>query len=375
MIPESGFKFIRCNKNSTQRRIRKSLGKGIRMTDMGIVSTGTYFPDTYITSEEIARQSGLAEWVVREKLGIERKFVADPDVHPNEMALRAAQKAIDKAGIDPLEIDVVLGTTEEWREYLLWTTAIDLAHKLGAKNAWGIDVHTRCATTVAAMQLARGLMADDPTVNTILIAGGYATSHFIDLTDIDTSFLFNIGAGAGAMILKRDWSENRVLGMHLIADGSMSRHVVVPASGTIQHPTDAAVGEGGFKFRLVEPQAMKSRLGEVSIRNWLTCVDAALEKSGMKDDGTAYARSDIDFFNMSLVKPSGHREMLEHLGLSEEQSVYMSKVGHIGEQDAIINIEAGIEQGRLKPGDTMAIIAAGIGYVWAGAIVQWGAVS
>ncbi len=75
---------------------------------------------------------------------------------------------------------------------------------------------------------------------------------------------------------------------------------------------------------------------------------------------------------MSLVKPSGHREMLEHLGLTEEQSVYMSSVGHIGEQDAIINIEAGIEQGRLKPGDTMAIIAAGIGYVWAGAIVQWG---
>ena len=51
----------------------------------------------------------------------------------------------------------------------------------------------------------------------------------------------------------------------------------------------------------------------------------------------------------------------------------MSSIGHIGEQDAIINIEAGIEQGRLKPGDTMAIIAAGIGYVWAGAIVQWGA--
>ena len=76
---------------------------------------------------------------------------------------------------------------------------------------------------------------------------------------------------------------------------------------------------------------------------------------------------------MSLVKPSAHREMLGHLGLTEVQSVYMSSIGHIGEQDAIINIEAGIEQGRLNPGDTMAIIAAGIGYVWAGAIVQWGA--
>ena len=202
---------------------------------MGIVSTGTYFPDTYISSKEIAGQSGLPEWVVREKLGIERKFVADPEVHPNEMAAHAARKAIEKSGIDPLEIDVVLGTTEEWREYLLWTTAIDLAHEIGAENAWGIDIHTRCATTIAALKFARGLMADDPAIDTVLIAGGYVTSHFIDFTDLDTSFLFNIGAGAGAMIVKRDWPGNQVLGMHLIADGSMSRHVIVPASGTVQH--------------------------------------------------------------------------------------------------------------------------------------------
>ncbi len=343
------------------------------MTSMGIVSTGTWFPDTFVTAQEIAEQSGLPEWVVREKLGIERKFVADPEVHPNQMAVHAARKAIIKAGIDPSEIDVVLCTTEEWREYLLWTTAIDIAHETGAKNAWGIDVHTRCATSIAALKLARGLMADDPTVNTVLIAGGYAISHFIDFSDVNTSFLFNIGAGAGAMIVKRDWPENQVLGMHLIADGLMSRHVIVPASGTVQHPTDAAVRDGGFKFRLVEPEAMKERLGEVSISNWLACVDLALEKSGAKKDGSPYTRADIDFFNMSLVKPSAHREMLGQLGLSEEQSVYMSQIGHIGEQDAIINIEAGIEQGRLKPGDTMAVIAAGIGYVWAGAIVQWGA--
>jgi len=343
------------------------------MTPMGIVSTGTWFPDSYVTAAEIAEQSGMPEWVVREKLGIDRKYVADPNVHPNEMAVRAARKAIDKAGIDPLDIDVVLCTTEEWREYLLWTTAIDLAFEVGARNAWGVDIHTRCATTIAALKMARSLMADDPAVNTVLIGGGYAVSHFIDLTDVDTSFLFNIGAGAGAMIVRRDWPENRVLGDHLIADGTMSRHVIVPASGTVQHPSDAAVAAGGFKFRLVEPVAMKQRLGDVSIDNWLHCVDMALKKSGSKNDGTPYTRADIDFFNMSLVKPSAYREMLGYLGLTEEQGVYLSNVGHIGEQDAIINIEAGLEQGRLKPGDTMAMLAAGIGYVWAGAIVQWGA--
>ena len=342
------------------------------MSVMGIVSTGTWFPETYITAAEIAAQSGMPEWVVREKLGIERKYVADPNVHPNDMAVNAAEKAIERAGIDPMDIDVVLCTTEEWREYLLWTTAIDLAYRVGAKRAWGLDIHTRCATTIAALKMARGLMADDPSIDTILIGGGYAISHFIDLTDVNTSFLFNIGAGAGAMIVKRDWPENRVLGIHQMADGLMSRHVIVPSSGTVQHPTDAAVADGGFKFRLVEPEAMKTRLGEVSISNWLECVDVALEKSGTKSDGTPYTRADIDFFNMSLVKPSAHREMLDHLGLNEEQSVYIGDIGHIGEQDAIINIETGIEQDRLKPGDTMAVIAAGIGYVWAGAIVQWG---
>ena len=342
------------------------------MSVMGIVSTGTWFPETFITAEEIAAESGLPEWVVREKLGIERKFVADPQVHPNEMAVKAARKAVESAGIDPLDIDVVLSTTEEWREYLLWTTAIDIAHELGAKNAWGLDIHARCVTTIAAMKLARSLMADDPDINTVLIAGGYAISHFIDFTDLDTSFLFNIGAGAGAMILKRDWPENQVLGNHLISDGSMSRHVIVPSSGTVQHPTDQAVAEGGFKFRLVQPEAMKTRLADVSIPNWLSCVDRALEKSGTKSDGTPYTRDDIDFFNMSLIKPSGHREMLDHLGLTEEQSVYISDIGHIGEQDGIINIEVGLEQGRLKPGDTMVMLGAGIGYVWGGAVVQWG---
>lgn len=343
------------------------------MTSMGIVSTATFFPDTYMTAAEIAEQSGLPEWVVRDKLGIDRKFVADPSVHPNEMAVHAAKVAIEKAGIDPLDIDVVLSTTEEWREYMLWTTAIDIGYEVGAYNAWGIDIHTRCATTIAALKMARGLFADDPEIDTILIAGGYAISHFIDLADVNTSFLFNIGAGAGAMIVKRDWPENQVLGMHIITDGFMSRHVIVPSSGTVRHPTDDAVADGGFKFRLVEPEAMKARLAKVSIDNWLTCVDKALETSGVKNNGTSYTRADIDFFNMSLVKPSAYREMLGHLNLTEDQGVYMSSIGHIGEQDAIINIEAGLHQGRLKPGDTMAIIAAGIGYVWAGAIVQWGA--
>jgi 3-oxoacyl-[acyl-carrier-protein] synthase III len=97
-----------------------------------------------------------------------------------------------------------------------------------------------------------------------------------------------------------------------------------------------------------------------------------LRKSGTKADGNPYARDDIDFLNILLIKPSGHREMLQRLGLREDQSVYLSQYGHTGEQDAMFSIVEGLKQGRLKDGDLMAIIAAGIGYIWAAGIVQWG---
>lgn len=343
---------------------------------MGIVAAGMFLPETVMTATDIAEASGMKEWVVREKLGIERKHVTDPGVHPNEMAARAARQCLQKARMDPKEIDVLLCTTEEWKEYSLWTAGIDLAAEIGAVNAWGMDVHMRCATTIAALKLARSLMLEDPSIETVMIAGGYTVADFIDFSNPRTSFLFNIGAGAGALIVRRDWPRNHVLGTHLMSDGSMSRHVVVPASGTLEHPTDQAVAEGRFKFDLVAPEAMKARLGEVSIDNWMNCVDHALAKSGLKPDhgpdGTPYTRDDLGYLNMLLVKPSAHRQILDLLGLSEEQSVYLGHIGHIGEQDAIISMIEGERTGALKDGDLMVILGAGIGYVWGAGIVRWG---
>lgn len=349
------------------------------MTDtVGIAGIGTYSPDGYLTSEEIAEATGLPEWVVRDKLGIHRKHVGGPDDHPNEMGIKAALDCVENSGIDPKEIDVVLNTTEEWREYLLWTSGIHMAYEVGATNAWAMDVHTRCATTVGAMKMAKDMMIADPEVNTILIAGGYRVSDFINFKNKRTSFLWNIGSGGGAMLLRKNHPRNQVLGAHLMADGFMSKHVIVPASGTVQYPNPQAmakpqeVSEEDFYFDLVEPEAMKDRLNAVSMDNWVHCVDEALRKSGTKPDGTAYTKDDLDFLNMVLIKPSGHRDMLARLGLTEEQSVYLNEIGHTGEQDAMFGIREGVAQGRLKDGDLMAIVAAGIGYVWAAGIVRWG---
>jgi 3-oxoacyl-[acyl-carrier-protein] synthase-3 len=337
----------------------------MKSVNVGIVSAGMYLPDRVVTAAEIAQESGIEEWVIREKFGIVEKRMAGSDDQPNQMALQAAQDCLAKSDISPEEIDLVLCTTEEWKEYINWTAGIDLAYRLGANNAWAMDIHMRCCTTISAMKMAKDMMQSDQEVRTVLIAGGYRVGDFIDLKKQRTTFAYNIGAGAGAMLLRRDHPRNHVLSTHLMTDGKLSRHIVIPASGTIQHPTDKAVEDGLFTLDVFDVEELKEHLNKVTMENWMFCIDEALRKSG-------YARTDLDFLNMILVKPSAYQDMLGRLGLSEEQGVYNNTYGHAGEQDSIINIIEGQKQGRLKDGDLMIIVAAGVGYVWGACCVKWG---
>jgi 3-oxoacyl-[acyl-carrier-protein] synthase-3 len=199
----------------------------------------------------------------------------------------------------------------------------------------------------------------------VLIAGGYRNGDLINFKNARTSFMFNLSAAGGALLLRRNWPRNHVLGSHLMADGSMANHVLVPASGTVRFPTDAARAEGLFYLDLVEPEAMKDRLNAVSMDNWMHCIDEALRKSG-------YTRADIGYLNVLHMKNSAHLDMLQRLGLREAQSVYLSDYGHAGQQDAMLSIVEGLKQGRLKDGDLMIIVAAGIGYAWGACCVKWG---
>jgi 3-oxoacyl-[acyl-carrier-protein] synthase III len=332
---------------------------------VGIVSAGVYLPQTVLTAAEIAEASGIPEWVVRDKFGIRQKHVAGPEDHTNQMGIWAAQDCLSRCDIPAEEIDVVLCTTEEWKEYLLWTAGIKLAYEIGATRAWAIDVQMRCGTTVAALKMARDMMVADPEINTVLIAGGYRNGDLIDFRNARTSFMFNLAAGGGALLLRKGWPRNHVLGSHLMTDGSMADHVLVPASGTVRFPTDEARAQGLFYLDLVEPEAMKNRLNAVSMDNWMRCIDEALRKSGC-------TRADAGYLNVLHMKRSAHLDMLARLGLEETQSVYLEDHGHIGQQDAMLSIVEGLRTGRLKDGDLMVIVAAGIGYEWGATCVRWG---
>ena len=337
------------------------------METVGILGLGVYLPEGRMSAKEIAdaTQGVWSEQAIIDKLGIVQKTMPAPSDGTQEMGALASLKAIENAGIDPKEIDVILCFGEEWKEYPLTTSALYIQDRIGAVNAWGIDVQNRCCTSVTALKMAKDMLIADEEIDTILVCGGYRNGDFVDYTDKNMSMMYNLSAGGGALILRKGLKKNLLLGSHIISDGSLARTAGVEIGGTVNPMNKDNVEEGKKSLRLLDPEKMKNRLNAVSQNNWLTCIDEALRKSKM-------TRSDIGYLDILHIKRSAHFGMLKDLGLSEDQSIYLENYGHMGQVDQILSLYLALESGQVKDGTVVCMLAAGIGYVWASNIVQWG---
>jgi 3-oxoacyl-[acyl-carrier-protein] synthase-3 len=340
----------------------------VEKEQVGILGYGLYLPQRVMTAKEIseATKGVWSEGAVIEKLGVVKKTIPGPDDGTQEMGARAAQEALKSTGLDPKEIDVILCMGEEWKEYPLTTSALYIQDKIGAVNAWGIDVANRCCTTCTAIKMAKDMLSADGEIKTALIAGGYRNGDFVDYTDKDMSMMYNLSAGGGALILQKGMDKNLVLGSHVMADGSLARDAGVEIGGTAKPFTPDNVEEGYKSLRVMNPGHMKARLNEVSVSNWYRCIDESLRKSG------GLSRKDIGYLAILHFKRSQHLSMIAELGLEPEQSFYLEDYGHMGQIDQILSLALGIQQGKIKDGTLVTMIAAGIGYVWASTCVRWG---
>lgn len=336
-------------------------------TNVGIVGTGIYIPEGRMTAKEIseATKGYWTEEAVINKLGIIEKPIPGEGDGTQEMGVKAGLDAIRRTGIDPKEIDLIICMGEEWKEYPLTTSGIYIQEKIGATNAWAIDVQQRCCTTVAAMKIAKDMMIADDEINTVMIVGGYRNGDFVDYTDKDMSMMYNLSAGGGAIILKKNYNRNLLLGTHIMTDGTMARDAGVEFGGTEKPITCENIHVAYKSLRIFNPKHMKDRLNEVSMKNWFYCIDKAFEKSGIP-------REELGYLALLHFKRSQHINMLETLGLTEDQSIYLEHYGHMGQVDQILSLHLALEQGKVKDGTVISMIAAGIGYAWAANVIKWG---
>ncbi len=338
-----------------------------RANNVGIVGTGIYIPETVMTASMIseATKGVWSEPAVIEKLGIRQKAIPATGDGTQEMGVKASIDALRNTGIKPGEIDLILCIGEEWKEYPLTTSGIYIQEKIGAKNAWAIDIQQRCGTSVAAMKIAKDMMLADPELNTVLITGGYRNGDLIDYADNSVSFMYNLGAGAGAIILRKNFYKNLLLGTHIMTDGSLARVVGVEFGGTEKPITCENIAHAYKSLRVFDEKHMKDRLNEVSMKNWMFCMKKAFEKSGIP-------MSELSYLAVLHFKRSMNDWLPQELGLTKDQSIYLEDYGHIGQVDQILSLHLALQKGLVKDGAIISMIAAGIGYAWGANVIKWG---
>lgn len=332
---------------------------------VGLVDFEVYVPDEFMNAKELAALTGIPEEVVRDKLGIQRKPIGGREDHAVAMATRAARRLLDRTGVAPDELDLIIYPGEEYKEYICWTGSIKIQKELEARRCWAFDLSYRCAATPLALKVARDLMVVDDDLNTVLIAGGNTNAYLVDYQDPHSSFMFDMGPSGHAALLRRGHHANLVLGSGIHTEPIFADSVVPPLGGSLFPPTPENVQRQPWRLVVADAERMKEELAARSVPAFLRAVDLALSKSGL-------GRADIAYLAILHVKRSAHHLILQELGLSPEQSVYLEEYGHLGHTDQYLSLKLGLEQGRVRPGDHVVFLGAGTGYAFTATVIRWG---
>jgi 3-oxoacyl-[acyl-carrier-protein] synthase-3 len=331
----------------------------------GILSLAAYVPRSYHDADYIASRSETPADIIRTKLGWYQKNVPGPGDGTVAMGIKAARRAFSYSGLNPGEIDLVIWSGEEVKEFRNWPVGPKIQKDLDLTNAWSFDMQQRCGTTLVAMKLARDMIRSDNSINTVLIASGYRNADLIHYPNPRLRWMYYLAAGGVACVVQRDCPKNEILESQFISDGSFAWDVYVPQGGSAEPMTVEGLNEGKQYLDVLDPVGMKERLEKLSLSNWLYCIDQALEKSGLK-------RADVDYLATLLIKRSAHDYLVEQLGLEPEQTRYLAEFGHHGQNDQILSLDLAVEEGRIKDGDLVLMISAGIGYAWNALTMRWG---
>lgn len=326
---------------------------------ISLTNAAVWLPNQFEDSEYISQQSGIDKNVVETKMGIIRKCRAPADIHPSEMAIRAAKFVL--ANTDPKSIDLVIWSGSEYKDYPVWSAGIFVQKQLGLCNAFAFDASARCSSNVLALRLAKDMMTSNQKLKKVLICGGHRTGDLVNYQDPNARFLYNLSDGGSAMLVDRS-GINPILESHFITDGDFSLDVIIPGGGTKQ-PTRTRPNLKDTYLCVPDMAGMRDRLANRSIQNFLKVIKTAASSS--------LPHQPIDYLALLHMKRSAHDEILNQLELQQNQSQYMDRFGHFGAPDQVLSLGLAENSRQLKKGNHLVLASAGIGYTWSAISIQW----
>jgi len=321
-----------------------------------MTGTGMYVPDRVLTNRDLEHMVETSDEWIRERTGIRERRIAAPDQASSDLAVIAAQRALESAGITAKDVDqIVLATTTPDR--FLPSCACTLQAKLGATNAAAYDVFAACTGFVYGLGIARGIIGTEQA-DTVLVIGVETLSRIVDYTDRNTCVLF--GDGAGAAVLQPCAPGEGILSISMGSDGALGDVLEVPAGGSgLPASAETVQARGHFiKMRGRELFKIAVRAMEDSVRQTL--------------DATGLTVDDIDMLVPHQANQRIIDAVLDRLGLPRERAIgNIERYGNTSSASIPISLDEVVREGRLEPGDNVSLVAFGGGATWGATLMKW----
>lgn len=323
---------------------------------VGIAGVGLYVPERVLTNKDLERMVETTnEWIV-DRTGIRERRIAREDEAASDMAVVAAERALESAGVKPEEVDLIIVATAT-PDHIFPATACIVQDRLGCPNAGAFDLSAGCTGFIYALVTGAGFVAGG-SMETVLVIGSETLSKILNWEDRSTCVLF--GDGAGAVVLRRVPEGMGLLSSYLGSDGAGGRMLQIPAGGSrmpiCRQHVDAHLQCLHMNGREVYRFAVKV-LGEAALE--------AVRRAGLE-------KEDIDLFiphqaNIRIIEAAAKRLELP----MDRVVVNVDRYGNTSSASVPIALEEALRSGRLKPGDNVVMVGFGAGLTWGAVAMKW----
>jgi 3-oxoacyl-[acyl-carrier-protein] synthase-3 len=320
-----------------------------------IAGIGTYVPEKVLTNADLEKMVDTSDEWIRTRSGIRERRISDSSVATSDLASIAAKKAIESAGITPEKIEaIIIGTATP--DMLFPSTACLVQTKIGARNIIAFDISAGCTGFLYALSIADSFGKNG--YDNILVIGAETLTKITDYTDRTTCVLF--GDGAGAAVIKKTDGTSGFISSYFAADGASWKLLHQPAGGS-KMPTSLESVEKRLHYIKMEG----NEVFKLAVRAMAEAATETLKRAHISSDK-------IDLLiphqaNIRIIEATAKRLNIP----MEKVCINLDKYGNTSAASIPIALDEALQQGRIKRGDLLLMVAFGAGFTWGGVLVRW----
>lgn len=322
----------------------------------GIIGIGHAYPEGILTNADLEKIVDTSDEWITTRTGIKQRHKAADDEYTSQFGTAAAKQAIERAGLDVKDVDLIICATTTPDQIMPSTGALIQA-QLGAVNAAGMDVFAACSGFLYGLTMVESMIRTGQ-IRHALVIGAEVLTKYVDYTDRGTCVIF--GDGAGAAVLGPVPEGKGILATKIKSDGRYEEQLYAPGGGTKLGTTHETIDDRMHFFKMKGNELFK-----VAVRSMADISAEVVEKAG-------YSVEDVDVVIPHQANQRITDAVASRLGVPEEK-VYsnIAEHGNTSSASIPIAIDECIESGKIKDGSLVLLTAFGGGVTWGGTVIRF----